>query len=207
MAKVLVVVQHLDMEGVGAQAVFGDDQLEVGVVLAQLPEQALGCLPLTIVFLGAVLLDNGLGHQRNDFAFLRVQEHRAHHLVAIGDGAIAVMRFQTRRTVNLLGGKIVRAIKGDEGVAVHKHHLFKRFATLEGAKDVLEQGTEGLGLDRTSIARMAVSQSTRSMPYTRCKFPSVRSRSKASSEGDLSENKAKADRSTSVRAMSGCPGR
>src|ERR687892_2285421 len=58
------------------------------------------------------------------------------------------MGFQTRRTVNLLGGKVARAIEGQEVVALDKDHLFERFAALQGSKDTLEQGTEGLGLDR-----------------------------------------------------------
>src|SRR5713101_7197529 len=62
----VVILQKLDMGSVGTQAVLGDDHLEVGVVLAQLRDEAFGGIALTIVFLGAVLLDNRLGHQRND---------------------------------------------------------------------------------------------------------------------------------------------
>jgi len=134
----VVIVQPWDRGSVRTQAVFGDDPLAVGVVLAQFRDEAFGGMALTIVFLGAVLLDNRLGHQRHDCALIGVNERGAQHLVPIGDGAMAVMRCQTRVTVHLVGGNIARTIEGSEVVAFHKHHLFKRFAALEGAKDVLE---------------------------------------------------------------------
>src|SRR5438270_11506371 len=43
------------------------------------------------------------------------------------------------------------------------------------------------------------------MPYTHCKLSSVRSLSKASNEGDLRENMAKADIRTSLNGISGSP--
>jgi hypothetical protein len=63
-----------------------------------------------------------------------------------GDGAMAVMRFSTRRTVNLLRRKIARAIKGHKGVIVHKDHLLQRMATLERTKDAFRERSEGLGI-------------------------------------------------------------
>ena len=80
------------MRGIGTQTVFGDDQLEMGVVLTQLGDEALGGIAFTVVFLGAILLDNGLGHQGNHFALIGVNEGRAQHLMGIGDGAISVVR-------------------------------------------------------------------------------------------------------------------
>ena len=44
-------LQSLDVRGIGTQTVFGDNELEVGVVLAQLGNQAFGGITLTIVFL------------------------------------------------------------------------------------------------------------------------------------------------------------
>jgi hypothetical protein len=37
------------------------------------------------------LLDNRLGHERNDFALIGVNERGAQHLVTIGHSAIAVV--------------------------------------------------------------------------------------------------------------------
>ena len=50
-----VVVQGLDVGGIGTQAVFGDDELEVGVVLAQLGNKAFGGIAFTIIFGRAIL--------------------------------------------------------------------------------------------------------------------------------------------------------
>ena len=88
----VVVLQHLDMRGVGTQTVFGDDQREVRVVLTQLHDQPLGCLPLTIVFLGAIVFHNGLGHQRNHFPPIGMDEGSPQHRMRIRDGAIAVVQ-------------------------------------------------------------------------------------------------------------------
>ena len=74
-------------------AIFGDDQLEGGMVLPQLGDQALGGIALTVVFGCAIVFHDGLGHQRNHLAFVGMQEDCAQHLMGIGDGAIAVMRF------------------------------------------------------------------------------------------------------------------
>jgi hypothetical protein len=51
----LVVMQYVDMGGIGTQTVFGDNQFEVGVVLTELEDQALGRIALTIIFLRAVV--------------------------------------------------------------------------------------------------------------------------------------------------------
>ena len=51
-----VVVQGLDVRGIGTQTVFGDDELEVRVVLAQLGHKAFGGIAFTIIFGRAILL-------------------------------------------------------------------------------------------------------------------------------------------------------
>jgi hypothetical protein len=134
----VVSLQTLDRGSVRTQAVFGDDHLEVGVVLAQVRDEAFGGMALTIVFLGAVLRDDRLGHQRNDCALIGVHERGAQHLVTRGDSAMAGVPLSTRRTVHLVGGNRARTIEGSEGVAFHTHHRFQRFAALEGAQDVRE---------------------------------------------------------------------
>src|SRR2546426_226870 len=71
-----------------------------------------GGIALTIVFLGAILFDNRFGHQGNHFAPIRMNEGGAQHLMRIGDRPVTVMLFETRRTMNLCGGKIPGAIEG-----------------------------------------------------------------------------------------------
>ena len=86
-------MQHLNVRGIGTEAVFGDDHLEVRVVLTQFGDQALGGVALTVVFVCAILLDDRLGHQGDHFALIGVNKSRPQHLVAIGDGAVSVMHF------------------------------------------------------------------------------------------------------------------
>ena len=46
----MVVFEGLDVRGIGTQAIFRDDKLEVRMVLAQLGNQALGGIAFTIIF-------------------------------------------------------------------------------------------------------------------------------------------------------------
>jgi hypothetical protein len=46
----IVVVQDLNMRSIGTQAVFGDDELEVGVILTQFGNEPFGGSALTIIF-------------------------------------------------------------------------------------------------------------------------------------------------------------
>jgi hypothetical protein len=69
----IVIDQRAKVGSIGTQAVFGDDELEMRVILAQFGEEALGRVSFTVVFLAAVLLDDGLGHQRNNLAPVGVQ--------------------------------------------------------------------------------------------------------------------------------------
>ena len=78
------------MGGVGTQTVFGDNELEMGVILAQLDNEALGGIALTVIFLRAILFDNGLGHQRNDFTAVWMENRRPQQLVIIGDRTIVM---------------------------------------------------------------------------------------------------------------------
>ena len=108
----IVVLQRLDMRGIGAQTVFGHAELEVRIILAQLSHQAFGGIAFAIILLRAIVLHNRFGHQWNHFALLWMEKRCAQHLVIIGDRPIAVDLVETRRTVNRRGGKIPRAIEG-----------------------------------------------------------------------------------------------
>ena len=89
----VVLLQDLNVRGIGTQAVFSDDQFQVRVVLAQLGHQTLGCIAFTIVFIRAILRDNRFGHQRNHCALIGVNESRPQHLVAVGHGAVSLRGF------------------------------------------------------------------------------------------------------------------
>jgi hypothetical protein len=106
-----VRLQRFNMGGIRTQAVFGDNHLEMGVILTKLGDEALGRVALAIIFLRAIVLDNRFGHQRYNFTLIRVDEGRPQELMGIGHGAISVVFFQTRVAVNRFGGKIASAIK------------------------------------------------------------------------------------------------
>ena len=52
----VVIVQDLNVRGIGTQAVFGDDQFQVRMVLTQFGDQPLGRIAFTVVFARAILL-------------------------------------------------------------------------------------------------------------------------------------------------------
>ena len=90
-----MLLSRLNMGGIGTQAVFSDNQLEVRVILTQLGDETLGRVSLAIIFGGAILRDNRFGHQWNHFTLVGVDERRTQHLMGIGHGAISVVCFQT----------------------------------------------------------------------------------------------------------------
>jgi hypothetical protein len=136
------------MRSIRAQTVLGDNHFEVGVISAKLGDEALGSIAFAVIFLAAILFDHRLGHERNDFALVGVDEGRPQQLMRIGDGAVSVVCFQTRLAVNLWGGKIAGAIESSEVMALDKDHLFKGFATLQVTKHPLERWSHGFGCDR-----------------------------------------------------------
>ena len=72
-----MVVQGLDMRGIGTQTVFGDDELEVRVVLAQLGHKAFGGIPFTIILGRAIVLHDGFRQERNHGTHVRMDNRRS----------------------------------------------------------------------------------------------------------------------------------
>src|SRR6266436_5054933 len=107
-----MIMQGLNVGRIRTQAIFGDDELEMGVVLPELGNEAFGGIALTIIFLRTILFDNRFGHQRNHFTEIRMDKRCTQHLMIIGDRPVAMDFLQTRRTVNRRGGKIPRTIEG-----------------------------------------------------------------------------------------------
>ena len=130
-----VIVEGLDVGGIGTQGVFGDDELEMRVILASLGNEAFGGMAFTIIFLRAILFDNRFGHEWNHFTLVWMDDRCTQHLVVVGDRPVSVLLLKTRGTVNRLGGKISRAIQSHQVVAIQQRHRFKRLASLELPKD------------------------------------------------------------------------
>ncbi len=55
-------LQGLNVRGIGTAAIFGDDHLEMGVILTKVADEALGRVAFTIIFGRPILLDNRLRH-------------------------------------------------------------------------------------------------------------------------------------------------
>lgn len=136
------------MRSIRAQTVLGDHHLAVGVISANLGDEALGSIAFAVIFLAAILFDNRLGPERNDFALVGVDEGRPQQLMSIGDGTVSVVCCQTRLAVDLLGGKRAGAIESSEVMALDKDHLCKGFATLQVTKHHLERWSHVFGFDR-----------------------------------------------------------
>ena len=80
----IIMFQCLDVGRIRTQAVFGDDELEVRMILAQLGHQALGGITFTIILRRSIMVGNRLWHERNDGPLVRVDDRGAQHLVIIG---------------------------------------------------------------------------------------------------------------------------
>jgi hypothetical protein len=83
-------VQGFDVWSIRTQTVFGDDALEVGMILTQLGHKALGGITFTIILVRPITVDNRLRHERNDGPLVRVDDRGTSQLMRIGDGPIAV---------------------------------------------------------------------------------------------------------------------
>jgi len=73
----VMVVQGLNVGGIGTQTVFGDDELEVRVVLAQLGHKAFGGIPFTIILGRAIVLHDGFRQERNHGTHVRMDNRRS----------------------------------------------------------------------------------------------------------------------------------
>ena len=72
-----MILQGLNMRGVGTQAIFGDNELEVRVVPTQLGNEAFGGIPFTIIFVRPIVLHNRFRHQGNHCAHVWMDNRRA----------------------------------------------------------------------------------------------------------------------------------
>src|SRR5947209_7325999 len=111
------------------------------MILAKRREKPLGRMALAVVLGVAVLLEDRLGHQRDDFAEVRMHQHSSQQLMVVRDGAIAMPPFQTVRAMDLLRREIPRTIEGEQVVAIEEGQRLESFAPLQLTEDVGEAGT------------------------------------------------------------------
>src|SRR3954451_9533710 len=118
------------------------------MVLAELGQKAFGGIAFAIVLVHPVLLEDGLGPYRDDFAKVGVNQGPGEQLVRIGHLAVLGMLLQAMRAMDFLGAKVLDTVARHQVTALVEHKRLKDFATLEFPKDVRKAGTEPLGIDR-----------------------------------------------------------
>ena len=86
----IVILQGRNVRGIGTQTIFGDNELQVGMILTQLGHEALGGMTFAIILGRSITVDNRLRHERNDGPLVRMDDRSAQHLVRISEGPVAV---------------------------------------------------------------------------------------------------------------------
>ena len=154
-----MLLSRLNRGGMGSQAVFSDQQLEVRVSLTQRGDETRGRVPRAIIFGGAILRENRCGHQRHPGTLVGVDERRTQPLMGGGTRAVSVVVCQTRIAVQRFGGHIARASEGSEVGALNKAPCFKGLAALELTKNRLKRWSQTFGLDRSaSLAHRGIAR-------------------------------------------------
>ena len=106
-------MQCLDVGCIGTEAVFGHDELEVGMALSNLAMKRLAALR-SQSFLAVPSCLTILWHQGNHSPLVRMDQRRTQHLVVIRDRPVAVDLVETGGAMHRLGGKILRPIEGQK---------------------------------------------------------------------------------------------
>jgi hypothetical protein len=134
--------------GVGAQRVFGDDDLEMRMIGAELLEPALGGVALAVVFQLSVAVGDHLGKQRDHLHPLGVDHTGTEQLQRVGDLAgLGVGLDQAGGGADLARRVKARAVEADEVVAIDKDEGLERFAALQFAKQRTEGRAQEVGND------------------------------------------------------------
>jgi hypothetical protein len=157
----IVMWQRLEGRSMGTQAVCGDEEREVGVVLAPFDDQPFGSMAFPSILVRPIVLPDRFRPQGKHGTHGWREDRGPPHLMRIRDRTVTRPRVQTRGTVTGRGGKLPRAIACYEVVAIAKHPLFKRLATLKWPKDARAPWAEPRGGDR--IKALAHVRVTRDM--------------------------------------------
>ena len=88
-----VVLQELDVRSIGTQAVLGEDELEVRVVLAEFNDKPFGGMAFTIIFVSNIVFHDRFRHQRNHDTHIWVNDGGDQHLMRIRDRPVEVNSF------------------------------------------------------------------------------------------------------------------
>ena len=124
------LAQVAEVRCVGTERVLDDDHRQMGIFSAKAFEPAASGVPLTVVLRLAVLLDDRLGCQGDDFLEVGMDEGGPEQLMRIGDAAAAMVLDQARGAMDLGGGEIGGAVEREQVIAVAIDEVFERLAAL-----------------------------------------------------------------------------
>lgn len=112
------------------------------MVAAKLIEEPFRCVAFAIIFRLAILLDDRLGHHRNDFFDRRMHNRSTEHLMRISDLAIAMMFFETGITMGITAGKIAGAIQRQQVGSFIKLKRSECFSSLQCTENITKDGAK-----------------------------------------------------------------
>ena len=141
------IAEVAQMGSVAAECVLNDDDLQERMILTKVLQPTAGRVAFTVVFDKAILLDDRFGCQRDNFFEVGMDQGCAEQLVGIGDMAPAMVLDHARSTMDFLGREVACAIKCQEVAAVEEDVILQDFASLEAAKDFVEQRPQCVGFD------------------------------------------------------------
>src|SRR3990172_61061 len=132
-------LQVADVRGVARQAIFHHDQSQVRMLQANTLQQAASCVPLAVVLLVPILVNDRLRSQRNDFAVVGMHNRRPQHLMRVGDFPSRRVHFlQATGAVNLLRRKVPRTVQTDQIALFVKYQPLQHLAPLQLTEHVVE---------------------------------------------------------------------
>ena len=101
-------------------------------------QPAAGGISLAVILGLAVLLDDRLGCQRDDFLEVGMDQGGSQQLMVIGDAAVAMVLHQTRGAMDLGGGEITGAVQRQQVMAVEIGEALEHLAALQATEDLAE---------------------------------------------------------------------
>jgi hypothetical protein len=139
-------LQLADVGGVGGEPILDHDQLQVGMLAAQVFQQPLGGVALAVVLLGPIRLEDRLGGEGEHLLVVRMHQHGTQHLVVVGDGAVAVVLFAALLAMDGVGGEVAGTVQGEEVMTPQVAEPLQPLAALQGAEQPLVEGVQQAGV-------------------------------------------------------------
>ena len=115
--------QVTDHRRVGIQRIERGDDAQMRMILTELRQKPLQSVPFAIILRFAILPQDRLGHQRDDFLPAGTDNHRPQHLMMVGDLAVAMMFFQAAGAVDFVGREVLGAIESHQVVVIQEAEL------------------------------------------------------------------------------------